>query len=351
MDASTATRPVRILQLSDIHFRVGTSWDSDPVLRSLARFIGNEVQQGLIPDLVVITGDLAFAGKAAEYQLVRDWLRGQLWPVLTCDPALPLSLDRLLLVPGNHDADRDLVGTGVRHIQDGLLTSNSQEAVAQLLRDDGERSLMLKRHAAYLAFYADWLGEAQPLPWWQRSFEMHGQRLHLAGIDSAWMACGDQDRGRLLLGRYQLNQTVLHPDGEGVDWRLALLHHPWDYLAELDAHEARETIHFHRDLILRGHLHEPDAFRAVPADPERTCVELASGCVYDGSRYTNAFHWIELYPDPTPGACGSCFESGTRAPGRSIEINRAAPTARPSCCMIRQPRLVHQPRISCKRSP
>ena len=73
------------------------------------------------------------------------------------------------------------------------------------------------------------------------------------------MACGDTDRGRLLLGRYQVHQTVLHPDGEDADWRLALLHHPWDYLAELDTHEARQTIHLHRDLLLRGHLHEGEA--------------------------------------------------------------------------------------------
>ena len=31
--------PIRLLHLSDIHFRAGKAWDSDPVLRALARFI------------------------------------------------------------------------------------------------------------------------------------------------------------------------------------------------------------------------------------------------------------------------------------------------------------------------
>ncbi|AUB84653.1 hypothetical protein THSYN_05065 [Candidatus Thiodictyon syntrophicum] len=290
--------PVRLLHLSDLHFRGRTHWDSDPVLRALTGYIAAEVRGGLAPDLVVITGDLAFAGGKDEYAAARIWLERELWPALTRDPAAPLDRDRLLLVPGNHDADRGLVGKGVRFMQDGLLEERSQEAVADLLRDDHGRAGLLRRHDAYLVFYSEWLGADQPLPWWQSTFQIRGQRLHAAGLGSAWMACGDTDRGRLLLGRYQINQTVLHPDGEGAHWRLALLHHPWDYLAEFDTHEARQLIHLHRDLVLRGHLHEGEAALVRPADPARAYLELAAGCVYDGSRYPNAFQWIELSPQP-----------------------------------------------------
>ena len=292
MAANDTNRPIRLLHLSDIHFRAGRTWDSDPVLRALVRFIGKEVQGGRGPDLVAITGDLAFAGTAAEYGLALEWLEQHLWPVFA--PALPR--DRLLLVPGNHDVDRGLLSQGVRFLQDRLLDERSQNVVTDLLRDDHERRGLLRRHDAYLAFYSHWLGAAQALPWWQRTIPIDGQHLHLAGLDSAWMACGDTDRGRLLLGRRQLNQTVLHPDADGADWRLALLHHPWDYLAEFDAHEARQTIHLKCDLVLRGHLHVGDASYVRPPDPARACLELAAGCIYDGSHHPNAFQWIELRP-------------------------------------------------------
>jgi hypothetical protein len=159
---------------------------------------------------------------------------------------------------------------------------------------EGEREFVLKRHGDYLDFYGAWHGEPQPLPWWQRTLHIHGRRIHLAGLDSAWMACGATDRGRLLLGRHQVNQTVLHPDGEGADWRLALLHHPWDYLAEFDSHASRQAIHLHRDLVLRGHLHEGEASFVRPPDPARACLELAAGSVYAGSGHPNAFLYIEL---------------------------------------------------------
>ncbi|MCP5159699.1 MAG: metallophosphoesterase [Gammaproteobacteria bacterium] len=287
-------QPIRILHLSDIHFKAGKTWDADPVLRALAQFIRTEIEAGLVPDLVAITGDLAFAGVAKEYQLARDWLDKQLWPALPKD----FPRDRLLLVPGNHDAARKQVDLAAKAVQEKLLTPGDQNQIAEILSDAKQRNVLLKRHTAYLKFLGGWRGETQPLPWWQRLIEIRGVRLHLAGLDSAWMACGDEDYGRLLLGRYQVHQTVLSQDAAAAHWRLALLHHPWSYFAEFDGHEARSTIYQHCDLLLRGHLHQPQTERIVPPDRSRSCLELAAGCVYENSDYPNAFQWIELYLQP-----------------------------------------------------
>ena len=298
----SADQPVRILHLSDFHFKASKKLDADPVLRELARFIKREFERGLAPDLVAITGDLAHAGVGEEYSLARDWLANQLWPA-----AGNLPHDRLLLVPGNHDVDRGKVTKGVRMRQDALVKRQSQEDIADLLGDDDERMALLKRHAAYLAFVEGWLGQLPSLPWWQRAIEINGCRLHIAGIDSAWMACRDEDRGQLLIGRYQLTQTVETVEAEGAHWRIALLHHPWDYLAEFDSHAARALVHQHCDLLLRGHLHRPAPERVVPPDPSRACLELPTGCVYETSQYPNAFQWIELSPS------GKCVRVHFRA--------------------------------------
>ena len=117
MPAPNDDRPIRILHLSDIHFKADKAWDADPVLRALVRFIAKEVNDGLAPDLVAITGDLAFAGVAKEYRLARDWLDQQLWPALPKN----LSRDRLLLVPGNHDVDRKKVDFVAEAVQKNLL--------------------------------------------------------------------------------------------------------------------------------------------------------------------------------------------------------------------------------------
>ncbi len=293
-----ADSPIRILHLSDFHFSTRSQWDADPILRALAGFIAADAAANdLYPDLVILTGDLAQSGKRSEYDLARQWLE-DLWPRLTRDPATPLPRDRLLLVPGNHDVDWNRIEPGARDAHQALLAAKTQEAVTERLQSNTTRELLFKRHTAYLKCYGDWLGRRQTLPWWQRRIVIRDQRLHVAGLDSAWLAGGDDD-SRLLLGTYQINQTVLHREGEGdCDWRIALLHHPWASLAEFDRNDAQRTLHRHRDLILRGHLHQPDLFRIVPADPRRSCIEAAAGCCYSGKPYPNAFQWIELFPDP-----------------------------------------------------
>lgn len=289
---SGGNRAVRILHLSDIHFRNSTAWDARPVLQALTESLTTTVDEVGPPDLVAITGDLAFSGKDAEYKLALAWL-DQLWSRFG-----DLPKDRLLLVPGNHDVDRSKVTRGVRMRQDALLNGRSQDDIADLLRDDDERASLLKRHAAYLAFVSDWFGEPQRVPWWRRPFEINGVRLHVAGLDFAWMASGDGDRGRLLLGRWQIHELVVAADAEHAHWRMALLHHPWDYLAEFDHEEAQALVQRNCDLLLRGHRHRTDPQSVARPDPNDHCVELAAGCVYEESQYPNAFQWIELLSPP-----------------------------------------------------
>jgi hypothetical protein len=312
------TEPIRLLHLSDFHFRTASTWDADPILGHLAEAVGTDVRaRGLIPDLVVVTGDLAFAGHADEYEQAGQWLADALWPALTPAGAEPLPRDRLLLVPGNHDVDRARIGRGARGIQRDLLEERTEEGlqqtIAEVLGTEQDRALMLERHQAYLDFYGHWLGTPQPLPWWQRSILLHGQHLHIAGLDSAWMSAGDEDQGRLLIGRFQLNRSLDLAGGVGrfeeadgprsgphgaSHWRLALMHHPWDYLPDLDRTAARQTVHRHCDLLLRGHLHAPDGHLVMPADAEHPCIELAAGCAYEHGSYPNAFQWVELHADP-----------------------------------------------------
>jgi hypothetical protein len=79
------------------------------------------------------------------------------------------------------------------------------------------------------------------------------------------------------------------PQAEQAQCSIALLHHPWAYLAEFDATEVESTLHHRCDLVLRGHLHHPQAERLVSPDPQRSCLELAVGAAYAGSRYPNAY--------------------------------------------------------------
>jgi hypothetical protein len=71
------------------------------VLKALVKSIGDYREQGRCPDLIFATGDVAYSGKADEYKLAIRFFDDLL-------AAAGLEKQRLFVIPGNHDVDRDL---------------------------------------------------------------------------------------------------------------------------------------------------------------------------------------------------------------------------------------------------
>lgn len=273
---------VRVLHLSDVHFSQRRAWDQDPVLRALAEDVK---KLPVAPDLVAITGDVADRGAEAEYALASRWIRERLLP------AARVSLDRVLVVPGNHDVDRGAVKRVAQVAQADLVRGESQDAIAAILSDPAERAPLLRRHDAFVAFLRD-LGQEVDLPWWQRTLTIGDLRVHVAGLSSSWAAWCDADKGNLLVGRYQLHRVL---EGCGTaDLVLALVHHPWDYLADFDAAEVRETVQRRCHAVLRGHLHKSDG--AARVRPDGSVLELACGACYGGTTHPHGYQLVELDP-------------------------------------------------------
>jgi hypothetical protein len=153
----------------------------------------------------------------------------------------------------------------------------------------------LDRHRYWLAFANAYRDEPLDLPWWSRIIELGGRRIHVSGLDSAWMSVDGQDHGKLLLGLYQLNDTVQSAEAEAGDLNIALVHHPWSFLAEFDVGEAEAIVQKHCQLVLRGHLHKQRS--AYVQNTETGCLELAAGSAYVDSQWANAFQWIEIDPE------------------------------------------------------
>ena len=105
------------VHLSDWHQR-GVDFDRDAVRNALVRDL--EERRNISDDLcnidfAVFSGDLAFSGKPEEYRVA---LHEFLEPILR---ACNLGIERLFIVPGNHDVDRDLsslLRTDVRYFED-----------------------------------------------------------------------------------------------------------------------------------------------------------------------------------------------------------------------------------------
>src|SRR5262245_41261366 len=98
------------LHLSDLHMRGEPDWERDVVLRDLRRDLpGLARKLGIEPQLLFVTGDVAWRGAPQEYEAAQ-----RLLDALGEALGLPLRT-RAFLVPGNHDVDREVLDLIVAH--------------------------------------------------------------------------------------------------------------------------------------------------------------------------------------------------------------------------------------------
>jgi formylglycine-generating enzyme required for sulfatase activity/predicted MPP superfamily phosphohydrolase len=265
---------VRILHLSDLHFRASDQWQADPVLEALRRD-AVATWKGRV-DLLIVTGDIAFSGKKAEYELANAWLEALI-------SELGLERARVVLAPGNHDVDRGTINeTGTS--AEGRFREATEERAGRWLESNKDRASLFQRSRAWLLFAQRWGGGQEP--WGPRDFPELD--THVAVLDSALLSSGDKDRGRLRLTEYQLRAATRA--WEARAHRVVAAHHPVDYLVEAD--RPHLAIVGKASLWLQGHLHEPDV--VVEQRLGARLVRVSGGSAYAGSVWSNSYSLIEL---------------------------------------------------------
>lgn len=288
--------PVRLLHLSDLHFSEQIAWDQEPILATLVQDVAQlRARVGEI-HRVVVTGDIANQGKKEEYDIASAWLRGPL------ADAAGVNTDAIRVVQGNHDVQRSAVNHAARAL-DAQMVARGKVLIAEILRDKGQREIVLQRSLAFLEF-ARSFHTILDLPWWRQDEEIAGRRVRLIGLSTAWLAGSHKDADdkvddhrHLIIGAMQWHE--LFPTEEygkpQPDLTVALMHHPWEDLAERDRLAFEAATHDRCAVIMRGHLHDPDA-RAIRS-PGVEVLTLAAGACYADADWPHGYQLVELDPD------------------------------------------------------
>lgn len=256
-------------------------------------------EEGVI-HLVFFTGDAAQSGKRDEYAGVTDFFHA------LCEE-LSIGLDRLFVIPGNHDIDRDTHKSVWESMRMRLAATTDLLGVSRWMNgigsrpplgfEDGWRAAILEREDGYRAWVREELKRPELVPdglGYRSSIHLPGWAfpIHVAGLDTAWLCGDDADAGRLLATENQLGRHFTDEDG----LRIALMHHPYDELA--DKTSTRRMLADHADLVLRGHLHQTELTEWI--DPDRRLRELAVGSLYEGGladTYGNSCQFVRLELD------------------------------------------------------
>lgn len=275
---------VRIAHLSDLH----ASKDNRaalPILRAAIEDLAEAHRERAI-DIVTFSGDLARKGLPSDYEAAHDGL------IEPLREALELDLDRLILVPGNHDVDRDKIDP---YQEDGLRGRLSDAGkVADLIGDPKMLASATHRLDAWNEYYdmlADGQGDVQATPLGTtRQIQLDGATVGIASLNTAWRSVDDEDKQRLMLGepQYQLALEQI----AACDLRIVVMHHPLTWLAPFDADAARGAFEGMRTLVLSGHEHQPDPTSELSL--RGGAIYSRAGCLYENPKSLNGFTLIDV---------------------------------------------------------
>lgn len=192
---------VIILHLSDIHFRkseVETTQDPNFHLRNeMLRDIESRCAEIGPPDVIVISGDVAFAGDASEYAYATKWLK-------TLCERIGGRMDSIFVVPGNHDvvrakADQNLV----QLIHDRIKKAeNPVEELTRQLSDKDAAKLLYDSLASYNSFALQFFCDLKPRDRTRAKRDLKlndGSTLRLWGLNTAVVSSRHDEPGSIFV--------------------------------------------------------------------------------------------------------------------------------------------------------
>lgn len=276
-----------ILHLTDLHFG-----DEDAAKRAARQLVLDGMIEHIAqlpkewrPELICISGDIAWKGRVDEYALAKAWLTKLL-------ARLGLGFERVVVCAGNHDVDRGITGRMGR-------PSDAAEADEILTAPIAPHNL-----TAFSAF-SDFCKDSGIMP-----YTFHGEPSYLLGstvldgvrfvaCNSAWFCKENGEKGKLWLGLplirlIEANGGLKAAGGEPT---VCLIHHPPDWWHEHETSatagrpNTRDYIAHRTDLILTGHTHG----EVRKADRiAQGALHLTGGAGYSGADHYNSYRLLRI---------------------------------------------------------
>lgn len=271
------------LHLSDLHFRVSQAWSQDVVLKALLEDIHSRYSGPNRPDVIFITGDIAYSGATEEYDLAGDFIRKLL-------EVTSLGNDRLFLVPGNHDIARDRAEDAFYGARQRLTDALE---VDRFFANKERRAMLFLRQEAFRKF-ANRMSPPDNGGYTDSSYA-HSKQVMIGPIavcvlllDSSWLSQGGTtERGTLLVGEKQVLDSDTGTKTHAL--KFGILHHPFSWLQEFEQVQIENLLMERVHVVLRGHVHSEDQ-RIVESHGNRMSI-FTAGASFETRTADNSYGW------------------------------------------------------------
>ena len=292
---------IRIFHISDFHLNKNNLRDWSDFLKS--SFINYVNENKAKENFIVCSGDMIdkggadFGGVMAGLEKFRDDV---IYPIVS---QTGINVDRFILVPGNHDidrnADKDYTRRGVRDSIKDSGADKINEYVRDLIENKGDPSKRTRGYYDFIVgFYANCSNITNNYLGSVFNYCINGKNLAFTAFNTVWNCCDDNDKDwGLAIGepQYIACNNVIPDDAV----KIAIMHHPLDWLL-FEKQTIQAWIRKDYDLLLMGHVHENDTMLTM--NNMGSLIMNFSPCFTNDIRknsitYSNGFSVIDFDTD------------------------------------------------------
>lgn len=245
---------IRLIHISDLHLESETpSHDKENIIRALIEDLKKYVDDST---LLFFTGDildkggLGFKNKTEAFNTFEELF---IKPIIESNPSL---CGKIFFVPGNHDVFREKIDT---YAESGIRQDlNNEQSVDAFIKTNRTNSRYLDRLEDYKIFENYFYNKYNKIETsnFESTFtiQINKYKIGIACLNSTWISKDDSDKGNLLLGKNQIENSLSQMSDCQV--KLILSHHPIEFFKDFEKDSIKSLILKNFDILFTGHVHE-----------------------------------------------------------------------------------------------
>jgi len=270
-----------ILHLSDIHIQSSL----DPILSKSQEIASSTFS--LLPlathVFIVVSGDVAFSGKAEQYELASIFFN-KIKGAINKETSAPVTF---IVAPGNHDCDFGL-DSGTRKILIKSIDGNELESIdASVIETCTAIQTPFFQFREQLENNTD---AADDRLWRSSKFHVDGKILGFECLNISWVSKIEEEVGQLF---FPVDRYTDKKD-DNVDIRLVVIHHPLNWFSQTMYRKFRKFVRNLANVVISGHEHQGNV--GVVHDAEAEESAFVEGCVLQEAKnlHDSSFNIIAI---------------------------------------------------------
>jgi len=273
---------IRWLHLSDFH--VGKDdYGEKTLFKHVLDHVSQKKKDGFTPDLIFITGDVAYNGADGQYKAFESKFLQLFYKIIGKEKQACT-----FFVPGNHDINREIY----KHLNRVSICKMGSRFFDPTVQGFSERQQVLPRFEAYInnpyLTPKGWINSEAGC--YAKSIEVRGTFLGILGINTAWLSLNAKDRHKLSPGINLIQEGF--EKLQNCNHKIILGHHPIDWFRDEQISEIKTILGNHNALYLHGHLHK---VRANLEGEGFLCIQSGAAFVpRKKGKWVNGLLWAEL---------------------------------------------------------